>query len=238
MMTTTTSPQPPSVELISPRIDESAVVRLDPPGTEADGPEDGAADKPLVILLHGLGSHEEDLTGLVPFLPTDFTYASLRGIYRYVQGYAWMDWPLDAARPETLEASATAVETWIAEQAARGTSAAGAIGFSQGGFLALQLLRRDPRALDWVVQLSGAPFPAPMPGDAALAEVAPPVLWGHGGLDPHVDPETEEATREFLAAHTRLEEERRPHLGHAVDEIELRAVASFLRRRAAERPAR
>lgn len=226
----TTSLPFPSVDLIASSIDESAAVWADPPGAGADG----AVDKPLVILLHGLGSHEEDLTGLVPFLPTDFTYASLRGIYRYAQGYAWMDWPLDPASPETLETSASAVETWLAAQTARGVRVVGALGFSQGGFLALHLLRRDARALEWVVQLSGAPFPAPMPGDAALAEVAPPVLWGHGGLDPHFDPEKEEATREFLSAHTRLEEERRPDLGHAVDEIELRAVASFLRRRAAE----
>ena len=39
-----------------------------------------------------------------------------------------------------------------------------------------------------------------------------------------------------MSAHTALEEERRPQLGHAVDEIELRAVAAFLGRRAAEMP--
>src|SRR5690625_4259042 len=100
--------------------------------------------------------------------------------------------------------------------------------------LALQLLRRDARALDWVVQLSGAPFPAPMPGDAALARRRPRALWGHGGLDPLFDEEREERVREFMTAHTRLEEERRPELGHAVDEIELRAVAAFLQRRAYE----
>ena len=210
------------VELIATEIDEGAVVRSEPAGTRS---------APIVLLLHGLGSHEEDLAGLVPFLPTDFTYVSLRGIYRYVQGYAWFEMPMDPERPEALQASAAAVESWSAAQDA---PVVGAIGFSQGGALALQLLRRDPQALDFVVNLSGFPFPAPMPGDTALAELSPPVLWGHGGMDPHFADGREAAVRDFLSAHTRLEEERRPQLGHAVDEIELRAVAAFLQRRAGE----
>lgn len=225
----TNAPQYAPVELISSRIDDDSVVRVDPQGSSPDG-------KPVAILLHGLGSHEEDLTGLVPFLPSDFTYVSLRGIYRYVQGYAWFEMPVDPARPDALQASAAAVEAWIAGQRAQGIRVVGAVGFSQGGALALQLLRRDPHALEWIVQLSGFPFPAPMPGDAALAEVAPPALWGHGGMDPHFEPEREEAVRAFMRGHTRMEEERRPYLGHAVDEVELRAIAAFLQRRAEASP--
>ena len=209
------------VELISASIDDDAVVWADPP----------TANTPIVILLHGLGSHEDDLAGLVPFLPSAFTYASLRGIYRYVQGYAWFAMPPERALPVDADAAAAAVEAWIAAQ---DRPVVGAIGFSQGGLLALQLLRRDADRLDFVVNLSGWPSPGTLPGDATLAERRPPVLWGHGGADPLYDEEAESQVREFLTAHTALEEERRPHLAHAVDEIELRAVASFLRRRAEE----
>ncbi|MGY5766071.1 alpha/beta hydrolase [Brachybacterium sp. DNPG3] len=215
-------PPTPAVALIAPTIDESAVVRV--PGPRQDAP--------LVVLLHGLGSHERDLVGLTPFLPTDFRYVSLRGIYAYGQGYAWMDWPLDPEDPTSVETSAAAVARWIAAQDA---PVVGAIGFSQGACLALQLLRQDPQALDWIVQLSGFPFPAPLPGDAALAEASPRALWGHGGLDPHFGPEREDAIRAFMHAHFTLEEERRPSHGHAVDEVELRAIAAFLQRRADER---
>ncbi|EYT48986.1 dienelactone hydrolase family protein [Brachybacterium muris] len=218
----TSTPMNPPVELIAPEIDETAVVRMGSRDPEA----------PVVLLLHGLGSHERDLTGLVPYLPPSFAYASLRGIYRYVQGYAWLESDIDPAATEKIQTSAAAVETWIAQQTA---PVVGAIGFSQGGILGLQLLRRDPHALDWIVQLSGAPFPAAMPGDAALAEVKPPALWGHGGLDPLFDEDRELRVREYMRAHTTLEEERRPHLGHAVDEVELRAIAAFLQRRADER---
>lgn len=212
----------PPVELIAESIDETAVVRM---GSTAP-------DAPIVLLLHGLGSHERDLTGLVPYLPPTFAYVSLRGIYRYVQGYAWLESDIDPAATEKIQASAAAVEAWIAAQQ---VPVVGVIGFSQGGTLGLQLLRRDPRALEWIVQLSGAPFPAPMPGDQALAQVKPPALWGHGGMDPLFDEDREQRVRDFMTAHTTLEEERRPHLGHAVDEVELRAIASFVQRRADER---
>lgn len=214
----TTSPQYGPVELISPHLDPSAVVR------------GGAQDAPIVLLMHGLGSDERDLASLVPFLPPVFEYVSVRGIFRYVQGFAWFDMPVAPDRPEAIETSAAAVEEWIAAQ---DRPVVGAIGFSQGGAVALQLLRRDPHALRFVVNLSGFPFPVAMQGDTALAEVRPPALWGHGGMDPLYDPEREQAVREFMGAHTALEEERRPQLGHAVDEIELRAVAAFLQRRAA-----
>src|SRR5690625_2400080 len=185
----TMPPQNPPVALISETIDDAAVVRSRPA-------EDPA---PMVLLLHGLGSDERDLAGLVPHLPPAFSYVSLRGIHRYVQGYAWLDSTIDPSRPQALQTSAAAVESWIAAQTA---PVAGAVGFSQGGMLALQLLRRDARALDWIVQLSGAPFPAPMPGDAALAGTRPPALWGHGGLDPLFDAEREDQVREFMTAHT------------------------------------
>ena len=213
----TTSPQYGPVELISRHLDESAVVR------------GGDQSRPLVLLLHGLGSDERDLASLVPFLPPVFEYVSLRGIYRYVQGYAWFAMPPDRALPVEADPAAEAVEEWIAAQ---DRPVVGAIGFSQGGLLALHLLRRDADRLDFVVNLSGWPSPEALPDDAALAARRPPVLWGHGGADPLYDEASEAQVREFLTAHTALEEERRPHLAHAVDEIELRAVASFLHRRA------
>src|SRR5699024_3253793 len=109
-----------------------------------------------------------------------------------------------------------------------------AIGFSQGAVLALQLLRRDARSLDWIVQLSGAPFPATIPGDRALAEVRPPALWGHGGHDPLFDAERIRQVRAFMREHTTLQEEHRPPLGHGVDEVELRAIEDVFSRRAVE----
>ena len=61
------------------------------------GPADG---RPVVLLLAtAWAAREGDLAGLVPFLPSDFAYVSLRGIYRYVQGYAWFEMPMRPSAP-------------------------------------------------------------------------------------------------------------------------------------------
>ena len=189
--------------------------------------------RPVILLLHGLGSHEGDLAALTGFLPEDFDYVALRGILAHGPGYAWFEMPVDPDRPEAITPAAEAVEGWIAEQDRR---VVGAIGFSQGGLLALHLLRRDARALDFVVNLSGRPFPAPMRGDDALADVRPPVFWGHGGLDPLFDTAAEDEVRAFMTAHTALEEVHRPYLGHGIDQEELAAIAGFVGRMLASTP--
>lgn len=205
------------------RIDDAAV-RFFP---HLPGPDDA-----VVLLLHGLGSNEDDLLGLAPQLPRRFVYASLRGVYACGQGYGWLQPPpLDPSDPGLLEEAAEAVETWV--DAHLPGRPAGAIGFSQGGILALQLLRRDPTALDWAVNLSGAPYPTTMPGDEALAASRPPVLWGHGGRDPLYDAAQETGTRQWLAHQTDLTEARSAELGHGIDAVVLEAVVRFLGERAA-----
>ncbi|UEJ81349.1 dienelactone hydrolase family protein [Brachybacterium halotolerans subsp. kimchii] len=206
------------------RIDVSAV-RFFP---HAPGPQDR-----VVILLHGLGSNEQDLLSLAPMLPGGMVYASLRGVLACGPGFAWLaPPPLGADDLGLLEESAVALEHW-AHRVAPGR-VIGAIGFSQGAVLALQLLRRRAEALDWAVALSGAPFPAELPGDAALAERDVPVLWGHGGQDPLFDAAMETQVRDWLQRHARLTEELSPTLGHGIDEQILDAVAGFVRARLAE----
>lgn len=201
------------------QIDESAV-RFFP---HAPGPQDR-----VVLLLHGLGSNEQDLLSLAPMLPGGVVYASLRGVLACGPGFGWLaPPPLGADDLGLLEESAAALEDW-ASRAVPGRIV-GAIGFSQGAVLSLQLLRRDAEALDWVVVLSGAPFPADLPGDAALADRDVPALWGHGGQDPLFDPTMEAQVRDWLRRHTRLTEELSPSLGHGIDEQILDAVAAFVR---------
>lgn len=205
------------------------------------GPEPGAIDdaavrwwphppRPadrVVLLLHGLGSHEEDLLALAPSLPREAVYVALRGVLRCGPGYAWLQPPpLEGTEPDLVEASAAALEAWI-ERTCPG-QVVGAVGFSQGAMLALQLLRRDPAALAWVVQLSGAPFPAPMTRDDALARRRPPALWGHGGQDPLFSPAQEEQVRAWMQEHTELTEVRSVALGHGIDEQVLDGVIAFV----------
>jgi phospholipase/carboxylesterase len=231
-MSPTPSPATPSVPPPDP-VGFPSVTRL------SDGPagvDDGAVrffphlpgpEDRVVLLLHGLGSDEDDLLSLAPQLPRDVVYASLRGVHACGQGYGWLQPPpLDPSAPGMLEESAHAVETWI--DARLSARPVGAIGFSQGGILALQLLRRDLAALDWAVNLSGEPYPTTMPTDDALAARRPPVLWGHGGRDPLYDDAQETGIRAWLRAHTDLVEVRSPQLGHGIDALVLEAVVGFV----------
>lgn len=202
-------------------LDESAVWWSRPP-------RDGEG---IVLLLHGVGSHEGDLIGLAPHLPQDLVYVSLRGRIPHGSGWAWLEFPIDPARRETLSASAAAVETWAAGLPAG--RVVGAIGFSQGGLLALELLRRRPGSLAWVADLSGRPFPAELPGDAELAAAPPPVFWGRGGQDALFGPEALASAGDWLRTHTDLTEVVSPALGHGVDERILGALAAFVRERIA-----
>lgn len=196
----------------------------------------GSGDR-VVLLLHGLGSNEDDLYGLAPQLPRKYVYVSLRGSFASGAGYAWLaPPPVDPSAPDLIDESSAALERWITEHA--DGQVVGAIGFSQGAMLALHLLRRDHMAPAWVVALSGAPFPAPLPADDTLAARCDdgqgvPALWGHGGMDPLFDADTEDAVRAWMREHTDLVEARSPQLGHGVDERVLAAVIDFVASRSA-----
>ena len=174
-------------------------------------------------MLHGLGSDAPDLADL----PQQCVYASSRGIHRWNDGWAWLERTVDSDRPELLMASVRAVERWM-DHLGNNADVVGAVDFSQGAILALQLMRRSPRRLGWVGQLSGGPFPADADGDSLLRELRPPVFWGHGTADPTLPPEAEEYVRTWLQTHSTLEEVRVPGLGHDVDDVVVTALAAFV----------
>ena len=108
----------------------------------------------------------------------------------------------------------------------------GVVGFSQGAVLALHLMRRAPRRLSWVGQLSGGPFPGPVAGDDALRLLRPPVFWGHGDADPTLGPEAKSWVRTWLEVHTTLEEVEATGLGHDTNEEVIKALSAFIDRQA------
>ena len=60
-----------------------------PPVVATDGTTDPSA--PLVVLLHGRGSHEHDILGRAAHLPTGPAYAAVRAPIAVGGGYAWFD---------------------------------------------------------------------------------------------------------------------------------------------------
>ncbi|MEL5992519.1 alpha/beta hydrolase [Microbacterium phosphatis] len=203
---------------------------LDPDAVLWSGEPDG---RPLLVLLHGYGADEHDLFALVPHLPAEFAIAAVRAPLAPpfpTPGRSW--YPIEGleardAAPTTL--AAEAVLAWIADVA--GDAPVGLLGFSQGGAVALQMLRLDPARISFVVNLSGYASPGELPRDAELAELRPPVFWGRGALDEVIPEALVLHTTDWLPAHSDLVGRIYPALRHAVSELELEDVRVFLDKR-------
>ena len=199
---------------------------IDPSAVIWSTPVAERAGKPLLVLLHGLGSHEGDLFQLSPYLPLDHVIASPRGPLTSGTGYSWFD--VAASRPAPLNQSTDELAEWLATVRADASSVA-LLGFSQGGVLALQALRRHPDLIDAVVLLSAIADETVDPGDPELEVLRPPVFWGRGTTDDVVPSDQVAATREWLEEHTTLTERIYEDVGHWITDAELGDVHSFLR---------
>lgn len=199
--------------------------------------EDDRAGTPLVILLHGHGSHERDLLGLVPGLPQEFTYASLRAPVSMGFGaYTWFE--LDVERMAYSSAKARdAVEdlwSWISSVKDQHSSVT-LLGFSMGMAMATSLLRTRPDEFAAVVGLSGF---AVDPGDSAevrdyfdddaLAARNVPFFWGRDQEDPIITPERTEYTHQWATGTVNLTKVLYPGAGHGVVPQEISHVNEFL----------
>jgi phospholipase/carboxylesterase len=115
---------------------------------------DPAASQPwLLVLMHGVGSNEQDLFGLAPQLPRNFHIISLRAPHTLAPGaYAWFEFAVlaDGTRRINAEQEASSrdiIAANVALHAQRlGVPAPRVVvgGFSQGGIMGLGLLLTQP----------------------------------------------------------------------------------------------
>jgi phospholipase/carboxylesterase len=194
------------------------------------------AREPLVIVMHGRGSNENDLPQLWPRLPAGVVYASLRapidGTPWGLDGWTWFDLgePGAPARA-SVDAAVSAVLAWLDRVEAEfgAPPAIVPMGFSQGGMMSIELLRRAHHRFAAAVDLSGVSGVGETPGDAALAARRPPLFWGHDLDDPLITPEGRERTERFAAGHFEVTDALYPGIGHSISLAELGDVSDFLR---------
>lgn len=217
---------------------------IDPDVVQWTVPEGERAGTPLLVAMHGVGSNEHDLLGLAPALPSGWTTASLRAPLPWGPGYAW--YPLGtpgSPDPGLVDVAAAEVLAWV-DGVAADHPRIGLLGFSQGGSMALQLLRHRPDAFAFAVSLSGFVVPAApaTPDDRdggddrdgshdrddRLAAVRPRVFLGHGDADPVIPPAATARTSAWAAAHTDVTDRTYPGLPHTVSAAELEDVARFV----------
>ncbi|MCJ0763949.1 alpha/beta hydrolase [Variovorax terrae] len=170
--------------------------RLDLPLTFLERPAEG--DRPwLLVLMHGVGSNEQDLFGLAPYVPPHFHVLSLRA--PHTLGYAAHAWFEFGLRPngervinEAQEAASRQLVAQTVEAAAQqlGIPPERVVvgGFSQGGIMSLSLLLTRPRSLHAAMVLHGRLLPQAVQAAAAPEALQGRQLWVSHGLQDNVIP--------------------------------------------------
>lgn len=197
------------------------------------------AQRPLLVLLHGYGANERDLAGLIPLLADRYLVASVRAplpIPAMPGGRAWFPLnvqDLNNPDPALANAASAGVLRWLetVQSQSRTSMPVGLLGFSQGGSIALQLLRHRPEDFTCAVVLSGFVVPGLLSGDTALEQIRPPVFWGHDDADPIIPPAAVDRLGAFLRGHTDLTARKYSGVGHGIGEPEMRDVLDFLHQR-------
>ena len=184
------------------------------------GGGNAAPRRPLFLCLHGWGSNEADLADMMRYVAPYNDFASLRaplvlqeagsGEFGFGQGaYSWFHdcVPSGEDLDRDAYAAAQAIDDWVARNVSEDRAVV-PIGFSQGGLLAIQLLRVHPERYAASISLSG--FLAPgivagsAPADSYVAELNIPVFYGYGKNDTVIPMPELFAAAAWLDEHTFL----------------------------------
>ncbi|CAD6004930.1 alpha/beta hydrolase [Agreia sp. COWG] len=189
----------------------------------------------LLVIMHGYGSHEADLISLAPHLPGDIVCASLRAPLiapaPIQNGFAWFQIGESGnPEPSAVDAAARGVIDWLdGLTTTHGAPAAvSTLGFSQGGAMALQLLRHEPQRFASTVNLSGFSVSGDAPADEELTSIRPRVFWGRDERDPIIPPSAIARTSTWLEAHATVDARLYPGAGHGITGDEITDVRRFL----------
>ncbi|MFN3436289.1 MAG: alpha/beta hydrolase [Acidovorax sp.] len=147
----------------------------------------------LLVLMHGVGSNEQDLFSLAPQIPERFHVLSLRAPFRMGPGsHAWFDFSIEPGGERSINEVQEAESRAVLAQAIQSAAEQLGIppervvvgGFSQGGIMALSLLLTQPAlmqaAMVWHSRLLQQVVPLTAPADALRGKQ----LWlSHGTHD-------------------------------------------------------
>jgi len=200
------------------------------PIVEADTP-------PLLLLLHGVGSNENDLFGLAPYLDERFLILSVRAPNTLGPGsYAWFDVDFTPQGPVIDPAQAEASREALIDFIGEAITAYGVnpnqvymMGFSQGAIMSASVALTRPDLVAGVALMSGRILPEIQSLMAASEKLEGlPILVVHGIADTVLPINHGRASRQLLAS---LPVELTYHeypIGHEVSQESLADVSSWL----------
>lgn len=162
----------------------------------------------LLVLMHGVGSNEQDLFGLAPYVPAHFHVLSLRAPYPMgAQAHAWFQFTVDANGVRHIDAAQErASREWLVRTVAQAQQQLGIGpertvlgGFSQGGIMALSLLLTQPQTLRAALVWHSRLLPEVLALQAPSGAFQGKSLWvSHGTYDNVIPLTSAHATREHV----------------------------------------
>ncbi|MCU1515173.1 MAG: esterase [Microbacteriaceae bacterium] len=191
------------------------------------GRTEALESRPLLVLMHGRGSHERDLFSLVPMLPENAVVAALRAPIPLGDGYSWF--PVGTPGQPSLVAADAVTEQvleWL-DTLPRG-GPIWLMGFSQGGCMATHLMRHAPDRFSAYVNLSGFVIPGERHADHELETHRPPMFWGRDVADPVIPQDAIDRTAAWLPSHSSLVVREYAGIGHSISREEMDDVSDFL----------
>jgi phospholipase/carboxylesterase len=201
-----------------------------------DDPRDGM---PLLVLLHGRGSHRGDLQALRPHIPPGWGLITPQAPHpghpwNYGPGWAWYRYiEEDQVDAPSLQKSLAELTTFIDDLPTQlgfrpGRTVLG--GFSQGGTMSLAWSLANPGRASGVLVFSGFLIASPpvLPTDGSVERVG--VFWGHGTRDPSIPwALAERGRRKLVEAGVDLET-KDYEIGHWIAPEEIADAMAFVAR--------
>lgn len=187
-------------------------------------PQNINSKTPLLILLHGYGSNEEDLFSFAPTLPEDWLIVSFRAPMKSpYDGYSWYDIDLTNEKnridvEQALESIKTIEENILKISNAYGLTEnkTHLAGFSQGGILSYALALNNPDLFSKVACMSCYPEEKLLTNivkdkkkieklrffiSHGTDDVVIPMEWGRKGADLLYDLSAYFSFREYMNGH-------------------------------------
>ncbi|QXZ08353.1 dienelactone hydrolase family protein [Comamonas sp. Y33R10-2] len=182
------------------------------PLTYLERPAQAAQGQPvwLLVLMHGVGSNEQDLFGLAPYVPPQFHVISLRAPFAMGMGaYAWFQFTVDADGTRHInvpqeQQARTLVQQTVEQAAAQLNIPPERVvvgGFSQGGIMSLSQLLTQPQTLRAALIWHSRLLPEIAAQHAPAAAFAGKSAWvSHGTYDNVIPLTSAHAIRDKLGA--------------------------------------
>lgn len=193
---------------------------------------------PLLVLLHGVGSNEEDLLGLAPYFDDRFAVLSARAPHDYEYGgHAWfpLEWTptgfnVDPAHVEESRAQLVDFLGATMQAYAARPSQTFLVGFSQGAIMSASVLLSQPDLIAGAVLMSGriASNVQPVASDQLQGK---PVMVVHGLYDEVIPVAYGRASRDSLQSLGLALTYREYPMGHQVAEESLNDIDTWLAER-------